>query len=67
MIEVTINDSPKTIAVDQTISALLEELKIESPAIAVEINQQLKPRNTFDTTIINAGDAIEIVTLVGGG
>jgi thiamine biosynthesis protein ThiS len=67
VIEVTINDSPKTIAVDQTIAALLAELKIESPAIAVEINQQLKPRNTFDTTIINAGDAIEIVTLVGGG
>jgi len=67
VIEVTINDSPETIAAGQTIAALLEQLKIGSPAIAVEINQQLKPRNTFKTTIINDGDVIEIVTLVGGG
>jgi thiamine biosynthesis protein ThiS len=37
------------------------------PPFAVELNKQLVRRPTYDTTSLNNGDVVEIVTLVGGG
>ena len=67
MIEITINERPRSVVRGITLAQLLVELEIQSPAIAVEINQQLRPRNQFDNTTLEAGDVVEIVTLVGGG
>ena len=67
MIEITINERPHSVVKGITLAQLLVELEIQSPAIAVEINQQLRPRNQFDNTTLEAGDVVEIVTLVGGG
>ena len=67
MIKITINERPRSVVEGITLAQLLVELEIQSPAIAVEINQQLRPRNQFDNTTLEAGDVVEIVTLVGGG
>ena len=67
MIEITINEQPRSVELGITLAQLLIELKIVSPAIAVEVNQQLRPRNQFESTNLEAGDVVEIVTLVGGG
>ena len=67
MIEITINEQPRNVEPGITLAQLLTELQIVSPAIAVEVNQQLRPRDQFENTILEAGDILEIVTLVGGG
>ena len=67
MIEITINEQPRNVELGITLAQLLTELQIVSPAIAVEVNQQLRPRDQFENTILEAGDILEIVTLVGGG
>lgn len=67
VIEVTINGDKKSFSSGLSIAELLSELKLNSRAIAVEINQQIKPRDTHETTRIQDGDILEIVTLVGGG
>lgn len=67
MIEITINEQLRKVEPEITLAQLLSELKIVSPAIAVEVNQQLRPRDQFESTILKAGDVLEIVTLVGGG
>lgn len=67
VIEVTINGDKKSFSSGLSIAELLSELKLNSRAIAVEINQQIKPRDTHETTRIQDGDMLEIVTLVGGG
>jgi len=67
VIEITVNEQPRNVQPGITLAQLLLELKIVSPAIAVEVNQQLRPRDQFDSTILKAGDVLEIVTLVGGG
>ena len=66
-IEIVVNDQPMTVDAGTTIEQLLERLKIHSPAIAVEVNEVLRPRNDFATTKLEPGDCLEIVTLVGGG
>ena len=67
MVEVTINGDKRKLEPDLTITDLLAILEMKSPAIAVEINHQLQPRDTHDRTRIKSGDVLEIVTLVGGG
>ena len=67
MIEITINEQPRSVAQGITLAQLLVQLEILSPAIAVEVNQSLRPRDQFDSTVLEAGEVLEIVTLVGGG
>ena len=67
VIEVTINGDKKSFEPGLSVAELLAELNFNSRAIAVEINQQIQPRDTHQETKIEPGDVLEIVTLVGGG
>ncbi len=67
MIEVTLNGQPVTIAPHCSIAELLAQTKRSGPAIAVEINGDVVPREQHATRVVEAGDVLEVVTLVGGG
>jgi sulfur carrier protein len=42
-------------------------LGIIQPHVAVEVNLEVVPRAEHRDTILNDGDRVEVVTLVGGG
>jgi thiazole synthase len=63
----TLNGEPRTAVPGQSLAALLSELKVDQRRVAVEVNEELVPRNQHEAVKINPGDRIEIVTLVGGG
>lgn len=66
MIEVKINgENQKTDAT--TVAALLESLGMAGQAVAVEVNQQVVRKKDHGQTELKPGDAVELVTLVGGG
>lgn len=67
MIRVSINGESRSVADRSTMAELLEDLKINSRYCAVEQNREVVPRENHATTVLTDGDAIEIVTLVGGG
>ena len=48
-------------------SELLRSLGLADKRLALEINQEIVPRSTFDNHIINPGDHVEIVHAIGGG
>jgi len=48
-------------------SELLRSLGLADKRLALEVNQEIVPRSTFDNHIINPGDRIEIVHAIGGG
>ena len=48
-------------------SELLHSLGLADKRLALEINQQIVPRSSFDTHLINPGDRVEIVHAIGGG
>jgi sulfur carrier protein len=50
-----------------TISELLEELKITSERVAVEVNLSVIKRAEHETFRLKDGDSVEIVNFVGGG
>ena len=47
--------------------AYLDELGVNSKAVAVELNGVIIDRDSYPTTLLNAGDVVEIVRMVGGG
>jgi thiamine biosynthesis protein ThiS len=65
--EITVNGQPREIEPGTTVAALLVELGLDPRQLAVERNLELAPRGEHAATELQAGDRIEIVTLVGGG
>ena len=65
--EISVNGEPRQVEAGCTVALLLEALKLLPRYLAVERNQQLVPRATHAACVLQPGDRIEIVTLVGGG
>jgi thiazole synthase len=67
MLHLTINGEPRTLPASLTLAELLDQLGFDRRRIAVEVNRELVPRTRHDQQPLSDGDAVEIVTLVGGG
>jgi len=65
--DVTINGERRTVPDGLTVRALLDHLGLTEGPVAVEINRAIVPRAEHSTHVVAAGDALEIVHLVGGG
>jgi thiamine biosynthesis protein ThiS len=50
-----------------TVGQLVDRLSPDRSRVAVERNRAIVPRATLDEVQVEEGDAIEVVTLVGGG
>ena len=50
-----------------SVSALLEQLAIDSRRVAVELNLTVVKKAAYDSSLISEGDEVEIVNFVGGG
>lgn len=64
---ITVNGAAHPLDRAVSLSELVAMLGKNPATIAVEVNMTLVPRAAHATTIVNPGDAVEIVTLVGGG
>ena len=64
--KLTVNGDLRDLPDGTTVSALLEQLKLLPRSVAVELNRRLLRSEKYDA-ILNDGDAVEIVTFVGGG
>jgi thiazole synthase len=67
MLSVTINGEERTLSSPLTVAELLRQLGHESRRVAVEINREVVPAAEHGEHTLEGGEAIEIVTLVGGG
>ena len=65
--KITINGEEKDVAQNITLSVLVAELDMKPKYIAVERNRELVPRGQHSQCVLQPGDELEIVTLVGGG
>ena len=51
----------------QTLSELLDEMKINQATIVAEIDGEIIARDKFNNTPLNANQQIELIRFVGGG
>jgi len=66
-VEITVNGQKRTVPPGMTVEALLAELGLTGMPAAVEVNRTLVPRRRHRESVLRPGDAVEVVTLVGGG
>jgi sulfur carrier protein len=64
---VQLNGEGREVEAGSTVAKLLGELGITQPHVAVEVNLEVVPRAEHRDTVLNEGDRVEVVTLVGGG
>lgn len=65
-IALTLNGESRVVAATN-VAELLVELNLQGKRVALERNRALVSRDTYEQTLLQSGDAIEIVTFVGGG
>jgi len=65
--KIRINGEEREIAGGLDVARLLEELKIRPGRVVIELNRSIVPREAHAATLLNEGDALEIVHFVGGG
>ncbi len=63
---ISVNGEHETLTGPATVATLVEARR-PRPPFAVEVNKKLIRRGEYELTALVEGDAVEIVTLVGGG
>ena len=51
----------------RSVAFMLDSLNYDRTKIAVELNQDIVPKQTYEETILKNGDVVEVVSFVGGG
>jgi len=65
---IQINGQKKDIPAGLTVTELIAHEKIKQPLmVSVEYNGDILDRDTFDTTTVKDGDAVEFLFFMGGG
>lgn len=67
MIQITVNGKGVEIESSMTVEQLLDTVEVPPNYLAVEVNADVVPREDYTKTMVNEGDDVEVVTLVGGG
>ncbi len=65
--QIYLNGVEKQIPETLNMTGLIELLDLGAQRIAVEVNEELVPRSTFDQHRLNEQDRVEIIQAVGGG
>jgi sulfur carrier protein len=63
----TVNGEPYDLPDPPTVAGLLAGLGIAAARVAVEVNEDVVPRDAYATHRLAAGDRVEVVHFVGGG
>ncbi len=66
-IQVTVNGDPMELAEGTRLTDLLDQLKLKSELVVVELNLNILKREELANAVLKEGDQVEIVHFVGGG
>lgn len=65
--DIKLNGESRQITEGLTVAGLVEQLGYTGKRIAVERNGEIVPKGQHSSTVLVAGDQLEIVVAVGGG
>ena len=66
-ITISLNGEHRLVPHGASVAALLVELALDPRKVAVERNEAIVPRSTYEQATLAAGDNLEIVHFIGGG
>ena len=65
--DVRVNGEAMRVPPGTSVAGLLVRLGLDHRKVAVERNEEIVPRSTYDAVAVAAADRIEIVHFIGGG
>lgn len=65
--QIVCNGEPRECPAEATVADLLYAMELAGRPVAVERNQLVIPRAQHASVVLEEGDQVEVVTLVGGG
>ena len=65
--KIMLNGEAHEVAEATTVSELLIQLGVRTRHVAVEVNLEIMPQLEHPCYVLQEGDQLEVVTLVGGG
>jgi sulfur carrier protein len=65
--EIQVNGKHHACEAGVTLTLLLDQLGMKPQLVVVEYNGEILGRSHWATTELQVGDALEVVTIVGGG
>ena len=66
-VRISVNGEWREVVPETRVADLLRTLGIATPRVAIEYNREILPKSRYGDTALCEGDALEIVTFVGGG
>ena len=61
------NGEPRQVEQGLSVRGLLAQLGVSLDYLVVEQNSIIISRDAFDSTMLNAGDRLEVISFIGGG
>ncbi|HEB56426.1 MAG TPA: sulfur carrier protein ThiS [Gammaproteobacteria bacterium] len=65
--KILVNGQERELPDELTAAGLIEQMGLTGQRLAMEVNEEIVPRSTFDTHVFQDADRVEIVHAVGGG
>ena len=65
--DIVVNGEHQEIEEGLSVEGLLTQLEISPNYLVVEQNYQIVPSDAFGSTILHAGDRLEVISFIGGG
>ncbi|GAC1338399.1 MAG: hypothetical protein NVSMB18_04720 [Acetobacteraceae bacterium] len=66
-ITISLNGERRSVDAGLTVAGLLAQLGLDRRKVAVERNEAIVSRSTYEDTGLGEGDQLEIVHFIGGG
>jgi sulfur carrier protein len=67
MIEVTVNGAARSVDEQASVAWLVDDLAAGRRGVAVAINSEIVSRSAWESTMLAAGDRIEVLRAIQGG
>ena len=65
--KIVLNGEPRDLTPDLNVQQLLDQLAIPAGRVACEVNLKIIKRAFYAQTVLQEGDAVEIIQAIGGG
>ena len=67
MLQIELNGTPHQVADPHSLQDLIAGLSMSNQALAVAVNRQVVPRQSWAQHLLRAGDRVDVVKAIGGG
>lgn len=66
-VQIRVNGRSEDVPVSSNLADLIKRLGLDGSPCAAEVNEMLVPKREHGSHVLQDGDRVELVTLVGGG